>query len=128
MYIGIDIVEIARLAAPSQVLLNKLFTPYEQDYIRKKNNPATTAGLFAAKEAVSKALSTGLTFPPTHIEIRHTQGGKPYPVLHHQARAILKGMVVVPVTGMRQKVFDVSLSISHTDAIATAVCVISSHK
>ena len=62
--LGVDIVEIERMRrildrTPS--FAHKVFTDAEQDYCNRKGNPATHyAARFAAKEAVCKALGTGI--------------------------------------------------------------------
>ena len=59
--VGTDIVSIARVARLMQtfgdVFLNRVFTPEEQ---RPQASPAHYAKRFAAKEALLKALGTGL--------------------------------------------------------------------
>lgn len=87
--IGIDLCEIARM----QQLLDKghslwrMFTEAEQAYIHSKGASAaqTMAGMFAAKEAVLKALGTGLTIPLTDIVITHTELGQPVATLYGKA-------------------------------------------
>ena len=62
--LGVDIVEIERMRrildrTPS--FAHKVFTDAEQDYCNREGNPATHyAARFAAKEAVCKALGTGI--------------------------------------------------------------------
>ena len=80
--IGSDIVEIDRIEkvlkrTPS--FLQGAFTEKEIDYfINKKNKYETAAGIFAAKEAVSKALGSGFRgFRVKDIEVLHTELGKP---------------------------------------------------
>ena len=63
--IGIDVVEVARIASSierhGELFLGKLFTAGERDYCDSHKNPALHyAARFAAKEAVSKALGTGI--------------------------------------------------------------------
>ena len=60
--IGLDIIETARVekALQNPVFLKKVYTEGEQEYLAKrKGNAQSAAGIFAAKEAVSKALGTG---------------------------------------------------------------------
>ncbi len=79
--LGIDLCSIERvegiLNRHGDRLLNRVFTEEERDYVKKKKNrPETVAGLYAAKEAMAKALGTGIgpvTFQD--LEISH----KPYP-------------------------------------------------
>lgn len=63
--IGIDTVEISRIQRflddDNQALLNRLFTDHEQQYCRRRKQAAAClAARFAAKEALVKALGTGL--------------------------------------------------------------------
>lgn len=88
--IGTDIIEIKRiqeavLKTPS--FLNKIFTHQERSYFKSKSNRAETiAGIFAAKEAVSKALGTGFRqFSPSDIEIIPDKLGKPEVYLLNKA-------------------------------------------
>ena len=81
---GIDTVEVARfqrfLDEGNQRLLDRLFSPLEQDYCRAKKQAAVCyAARFAAKEAYLKALGTGLRdgITWTEIEISNNPLGKP---------------------------------------------------
>ena len=58
--IGRDIVTIPRMERllHRDRFLEKVCTPYEQEYI-KRHSVHTAAGLWAAKEAVGQALGTG---------------------------------------------------------------------
>jgi len=63
--IGIDVVEVGRIASAIQrhgaPFLVKLFTPAERAYCAAQKKPELHyAARFAAKEAVSKALGTGI--------------------------------------------------------------------
>ncbi|MEX1048846.1 MAG: holo-ACP synthase [Akkermansiaceae bacterium] len=63
--IGIDVVEVERIASAIQrhgeSFLVKLFTPAERAYcVAQKKPELHYAARFAAKEAVSKALGTGI--------------------------------------------------------------------
>lgn len=80
--IGTDIVEVERIekvVKRTPNFLRGVFTKNEADYFNsKKNKYEVIAGFFAAKEALSKALSTGIRgFRLTDIEIKHTKLGKP---------------------------------------------------
>jgi holo-[acyl-carrier protein] synthase len=115
--IGIDIIEINRLvkAIKNPAFLDRIYTGREQDYfISRKNNPSTIAGYFAAKEAVAKALGTGLSLVKwTEIEVVRDDKGKPGIKLYGNARDAMEAM-----GGSR-----VLLSISHSkdNAIAQAI-------
>ena len=63
--IGIDVVEVGRIASAIERLgepfLAKLFTSAEREYCESQKRPELHyAARFAAKEAVSKALGTGI--------------------------------------------------------------------
>lgn len=113
--IGCDIVDISRI---EQLLnqnrfLEKVYTPYEQEYIRGKT-AHTAAGLWAAKEAVSKALGTGFTgFVMKDIEILHNENGQPQVMLCNGAKA----------TAEKLKIKQIHISISHEDKQAIAFAV-----
>ena len=80
--IGIDIIEISRIehAAANEKFIPKHFTQNEINYFKLKNMaPNTVAGNWAAKEAFSKALGTGIRgFSLTDIEILRNKHGAPY--------------------------------------------------
>lgn len=99
--LGVDLCEIARM---QRLLdeghpLRRMFTEAEQAYIRSKGAAAaqTMAGLFAAKEAVLKALGTGLSIPMTDIVIAHTNLGQPVITLAGKA-AEMGGHVMISIT------------------------------
>lgn len=79
--IGIDLCEISRMQAllDSGRPLTRLFTDAELAYIHSRGAAAaqSMAGIYAAKEAVCKALGTGIAFPLTDICIGHTEQGQP---------------------------------------------------
>ena len=114
--IGCDIVSISRIAKVivDQKFLDKVYTVYEQDYICQKGSQ-TAAGLWAAKEAVSKALGTGFVgFTAKDIEIRHNESGTPQIMLYNGAKT-------------RSELIDaenVYISISHEKEQAMAFAVI----
>lgn len=99
--VGIDLCEITRMQTmlDENRSLRRMFTEAEETYISSKGASAaqTMAGLFAAKEAVLKALGTGLTLPMTDIEITHTELGQPIVTLMGKA-AEPGGHVMVSIT------------------------------
>ena len=110
--IGIDIVEVSRFerhtGKPESRFCERVFTPYEQEYLKSKK-AASMAGLYAAKEAVAKALGMGFRgFFPNDIEIKHNELGAPYVILHGKAKEQAGDARVL-------------VSISHTKTLATAV-------
>lgn len=116
---GVDMVSVNRinkiLQEKRQQFYQKIFTKNEIDYIEKKGHKSTTvSGLFAAKEAVSKALGTGIgALGWKDMEILHEAGGKPY------INFIGEGQKIMDDLGIGE----IQISISHeTDyAIAFAV-------
>ena len=87
---GIDITDITRIAIMLRRdnFIKKIYTPVEQEYLSsKKMNAQSAAGIFAVKEACSKALGTGVrNMAWTDIEVRHDQLGRPYALLYNNAR------------------------------------------
>lgn len=79
--LGLDLCAISRMVplAEDERFLTRYFTAEEIRYIRGKGKGAaqTLAGLYAAKEAVCKALGTGIAFPLREICIDHTDLGQP---------------------------------------------------
>ena len=76
-----------------------MFTAEEEAYIRSKHATAaqTMAGMFAAKEAVLKAIGTGMTVPMTDIVISHTELGQPAVTLQGKA-ADFGSTVLISIT------------------------------
>lgn len=101
MGIGIDLCEIARMQRllDEGHSLRRMFTEEEEAYIRGKGASAaqTMAGLFAAKEAVLKALGTGLAIALTDVVITHTELGQPLAQLTGKA-ADLGGSILLSIT------------------------------
>ena len=99
--IGIDLCEIDRMQRLLEEgrSLRRMFTDAEEAYIRGKGVSAaqTMAGMFAAKEAVLKAIGTGMTVPLTDIVIGHTELGQPLVTLTGKA-AEFGGTVMVSIT------------------------------
>jgi holo-[acyl-carrier protein] synthase len=82
--LGVDIVEVARiekiLKKWGERFLQRVFTQKEQDYCSRKAHPEQSlAARFAAKEAVLKAIGTGLSGGVnwTDVEVVNTESGKP---------------------------------------------------
>lgn len=94
--IGTDIVEVSRIEASiaqfgdefaKRILAESEFASYQQSNIK----PRFLAKRFAAKEAFSKALGTGLRAPATfqNIAVSHDDLGKPILVLAKELQAFL---------------------------------------
>lgn len=83
--IGIDLVKIARIDAAIERhgdrFARRILSEHEfARYLTSRNRATFTAKHFAAKEALLKALGTGLRMGIqwAHMEIRHDALGKPY--------------------------------------------------
>lgn len=113
--IGNDIIEIKRIenAVKKESFVKKIFTEKEIEYIASRGERAETyAGKFSAKEAVSKALGTGVRgFSPSDIEILNNELGKPYVIFKNS------------IKDFNDKFF-VEISISHCKEYATAAAII----
>ncbi len=113
--VGIDIIEIERIQqalVKNKRFLYRIFTKNEIDYFKKNHGMMSTiAGNFAAKEAVMKALGTGLrTFRWRDIEILRDSLGKPFVVLFNNANVI----------AMHQEITEILITISHSKSHAVA--------
>ncbi len=114
---GVDIIEIERIKrmVERHKNLDRIYTNQELTYIIGKGNRVETyAGIFAAKEAVVKALGTGFRrIEWTEIEIDHDEAGKPIVAIHGKAAKHVA----------EQGIRGISVSISHDriQAIAFAV-------
>lgn len=87
--IGLDACEIDRIAASlaryGDRFLGRIYTEGEIAYCQRKRDPAPSlAARFAAKEAASKALGTGMSRGVfwTDIEVVRGAGGPPSLVFH----------------------------------------------
>jgi holo-[acyl-carrier protein] synthase len=93
-----------------QRFLNRVYTPAEQQYCGLRMQ--RLAGRFAAKEAVSKVLGTGIRYIRwRELEILPDSRGKPTVRLHGRALAVAAGLSLGPI----------SVSITHTGDLALAV-------
>ena len=113
---GIDLVEISRIRQAidrhGDPFLRRIFTPKE--IISCKGRADSLAGRFAVKEAVAKALGTGIgEFSWTEIEIERDSHGKPRLLLHNKALTRAQDMGVK----------DWSISLSHTETHALGLAV-----
>lgn len=114
--IGIDAEKISRLkkSAQSQSFMKRVFSPKELALFEKRSNPyPTMAGNWAAKEAFSKALGTGVRgFSLCEVSILRNEPGAPYIELSGRALAIAKN-----------KRLEFSVSITHTNELAQAAVI-----
>jgi holo-[acyl-carrier protein] synthase len=115
---GIDLIEIGRLGAirPAirQRFLKRVYTPLELAQIGDSN--ASLAGRFAAKEAVAKALGTGIgPISWQDIEIRRGENGQPE--LH------LFGAAADTAAQIGLETWSISISHDQERAVAVAVAI-----
>jgi holo-[acyl-carrier protein] synthase len=95
-----------------QRFLDRVYTPNEQRYCGMKMQ--RLAGRFAAKEAISKVLGTGIRYIRwQELEILPDQRGKPTVTLHGRAAIIAERLGLGPI----------GISITHTDTLALAFAV-----
>lgn len=114
--IGTDIIEIDRIKKAvdrTNGFIEKIFTDKEIRLFSSKNmRPEVIAGNFAAKEAISKSLGTGIRgFSLKEIEVLRDDLGKPIVFLSDNIENLIG------------KGYKLNLSISHnnTSAIAFAI-------
>ena len=117
--IGNDIIEIERIkkAISKEGFKNKIYTQRELENIKKRGNRAETyAGVFSAKEAISKAIGTGVReFSLTNLEILNDDLGKPYVVVSEKLDKIIKS---------KKEDYQIEISISHSKKYAIAMAII----
>ncbi|MCH8162242.1 MAG: holo-ACP synthase [Chloroflexi bacterium] len=114
--VGIDTIEIPRvrrvLERHGERFLKRVYTPTEVAFCRGR--VAELAARFAAKEAVMKALGTGIRGVPwKDIEVERRRGSAPTVKLHRKALARAQ------LLGIEQ----LALSLSHSDEFAVAFVV-----
>ena len=117
--IGNDIIEIERIekAILREGFKNKVYTQKELKNIEKRGNRVETyAGIFSAKEAISKAIGTGVReFSLTDLEILNDDLGKPYVVVSEKLDKILRN---------KKEDYQIEISISHSKKYAIAMAII----
>ena len=117
--IGNDIIEIERIekAILKEGFKNKVYTERELENIEKRGNRTETyAGIFSAKEAISKAIGTGVReFSLIDLEILNDDLGKPYVVVSEKLDKIIKS---------KKENYQIEISISHSKKYATAMAII----
>jgi holo-[acyl-carrier protein] synthase len=117
MAVGLDVIEIDRVARALERypgFRDRCFTSAEQEYCDSRANPAQHyAARFAGKEAVGKALGSGVRFTWREIEI----AGRPKPGVR------LSGRTRAWAERVRAARIDVSMT--HSRGLAAAVAVVS---
>lgn len=114
--IGVDLIEIGRIKRAlddfGERFLKRVYTERERE--RYRDRVSELAARFAAKEATSKALGTGIRgIHWREMEVLPNRRGKPVLILHGEAaeRAKLLGFTD----------FSVSMTHSRTDAMAFVI-------
>ena len=113
---GVDIIEIARIQAAlnrhGERFLQRVFSPAEVAECRGQAD--ALAARFAAKEATTKALGTGIGLVGwREVETLHKLSGEPYLQLHGRAQQVANHLGLTT--------WAVSLSHSRDNAIAVVV-------
>ena len=126
--IGTDIVNIKRMEKSlkkyGKSFKKRIFSENEINYCENKKNPSSFyAKRFAAKEALSKALGTGIkgNIIFKDIEILNNKKGKPLIKLKGPVNKFLK-------TKVKNKKYDIHLSLSDDKPWAQATVIISYNK
>lgn len=120
--LGVDIIEVARIRGSLERhgdrFYNRICTGVEIAYCTQMRDPAPFfAARFAAKEAVSKALGTGIGAQCGwhDIEVRRKASGEPFIVMHGAGADTAKRLGIARIL----------VSLSHTEnyAVAQAIAV-----
>lgn len=119
--IGIDVVEVERIASSmaefGERFATRIFTEKERDYCEKQKRPAIHyAARFAAKEAVAKALGTGIgkEIGWLDIQVQRRPSGEPEIVMAGEGRKFAEA----------NKITQIKISLTHAEHYAAANAVI----
>jgi holo-[acyl-carrier protein] synthase len=122
--LGCDVIEVERIRGvldrQGERFLQRVFTEEERDYSFSHKFPHRhLAARFAAKEAVSKAFTTGIgaELGWKSVSIHHGARREPLVRLDAQGRALLAQAGATHVL----------VSLSHTDTVAVAVAALVKH-
>ena len=111
---GLDLCRISRMEklTEKEHFCARVFTPDELAYAASRGvmRAASLAGIWAAKEALFKALGTGINAEMTEIEVVHDAAGAPVYRLWGKTAEKCRGALL-------------SLSITHEEDMAAAACV-----
>lgn len=117
--IGNDIIEIERVekAISKEGFIAKVYTQREiENIVKRGNRTETYAGIFSAKEAISKAIGTGVReFALTDLEILNDDLGKPYVIVSDKLNKIIQ---------RKKESYQIEIAISHSKKYATAMAII----
>ncbi len=115
---GIDLVEIKRFEQLQPAIfmrfIERVYTP--QELVEADNSMEYLAGRFAAKEAVVKALGTGIgPVGWKEVEVLSNEEGRPILILTGRAKKIADELGL--------EIWSVSISHSHAIAVAQVVAI-----
>lgn len=117
--IGVDLVDIAQMRehVADPIFLEYTFTQYEREYASTRGDAGEClSGMYAAKEAVTKALAPlacGDGFDIREVEILHAENGTPYVAQSTPVAAFMR----------EHGIEKMHISISHDGGYATAFAV-----
>jgi holo-[acyl-carrier protein] synthase len=102
--IGSDLLDCRRIQKvverQGQRFLNRVFTPDEQERCHRRYHAFQSYGkIYAAKEAVLKAIGNVQGIHWQHIEIKHAANGRPFVILTEQARVNYEALIPTPMSG-----------------------------
>src|ERR671935_3033647 len=116
MRVGVDVIEIERIEralARYPAFRERCFTEAERAYCDSRANPPQHyAARFAAKEAVGKALGSGVWFTWREIEI----AGRPKPAVALSGRT--------KAWAERTGAAEIDVSMTHSGGLAAAVAIV----
>ena len=116
--IGVDTATVSRLqkSVQSDAFVQKVFSPQERAlFVQRKEDPQVIAANFAAKEALSKALGTGLFqgFSMAEVQVLRKESKAPYFAFTGEMQAL-----------MHQQRLVAHLSLTHEGGFATAFVIL----
>ncbi len=116
---GVDIISNKRIGkiidSKRESFYKRVFTQEEQDYIKSKNNNVgTVAGIFAAKEAVSKLIGSGIgRLSWIDIIVKHDLEGRPYIELSSHGKSIIRerGIENIDISISNETLYSIAIAI-----------------
>ena len=99
--VGCDLIELERVkkACEKEAFLSRMYT--EEERRQANGRISVLAGTFAVKESVAKVLGTGFrTFMPIDVEVLRDPLGKPYVILHENARKTAEEKGIKKIEGV----------------------------
>lgn len=116
MFVGIDTIEVERIkkSVSKERFVERVYSEKESAlFLTKKNPYQSMAGNWAAKEAFSKAVRTGVrNFSMNEVSVLRDELGAPYLELTGCAKELADRLKL-----------DFSVSITHTKELASAVVI-----